>query len=575
MTKLLFSVLLVFAGLPALPAASDELPQATQRVETPVSNPNNPADVEESFVKLYFPLPASAGSRPAECDWVGYMRWRHKDGPRDSKDADAVITSEHGFGGGAAELAMHGAQTVHRAAAKGKKVEYWALERRSACLEDHTGIQAANQAKDARVALGYYFEGKAVGGKKFAGFKTDKDVPFLAHVGIAQTLNDWRASIQQALPDAASHKKVFCGGHSFGGPITGLLSAWDFDGNPATTQDAGYNLCGGGYFALDTSIIADPVGLRMFPILRQVLDKVGGGTLENVNKAIAGEGGFRTLQFSQFYSPKLFTVMTAMGQEALYRGDKESDLLKRLPQDPVIDLALRLAYSRTWSQVVTGVPDVRGFRFTGEALFGSFLDDNSMPLNILQFSMGTLKGGPVASKTFPLPGQLGKLPIVGELLNDTLGVSNTVAPTSRVPLYRWRQYDEAGTPPYSSPAREVTDLRTLGVTASTPGQSDLTEWYFPTRLLTDVGLALAGTRTGDLANVRYNDGPDRHPSFGVFAGDSPFQYVLALGLVQPKKSVVAPNYSHIDISFASPKQNSGKPEPVTENIADFVVKTLG
>lgn len=564
--------------MPVMPAAAGEPAQATQRVETPVSNPNVPSDVEETFVKLHYPLPVSAGPRPAECDWVGYMRWRHKDGPKDSKDADAVITSMPGFGGGAAELSMHGAQTVHAAAAKGKKIEYWALERRSSCLEDLTGLHAADQARDADVALGYYFQGKEVAGKRFAGFKTDKDVGFLAHVGLDQTLNDWRVSIEQALPEAAGHKKVFCGGHSFGGPITGLMSAWDFDGDPATTQDAGYNLCGGGYFALDTSIIADPVGLRQFPIIRDVLDAVGGAGLDAVNKIIAADGGPRTLQFLQAYSPKLFTVAGIMGAEARFKGDQESDLLRRLPRDGLVDLMLRLAYSRTYSQVLTGVPDVRGFRFTGGALLGSFLDDNSEPINIGQISMGALKGGPVASKTFPLPGDLGKLPLIGELLNDTLGVSNTVAPTSRTALYRWRQYDQIGgpgKPGYTSPEREVTDLRTLAVSLSAPGESDLTEWYFPTRLVTDIGLALAGTRTGDLSHLRYNDGPDKRPSIGVAAGDSPFQYVLQFGLVQPKKNIIAPNYSHIDISTASPRQNNGKPEIVTDTITDFVIKQLG
>ncbi|MBO2451825.1 hypothetical protein J4573_32390 [Actinomadura barringtoniae] len=552
------------------------LPQADQRVETPVNDPNNPADVEETFVKLHYPLPASAGPRPAECDWVGYMRFRLKDGPRDSKDADGVVTSMPGFGGGAGELSMHAAQTVHSAAAKGKKIEFWALERRSACLEDHTGLDAANQAKNADVALGYYFGGKEVNGHRFGGFKTDKDVAFLAHVGLAQTLDDWRVSIQQALPDPASHKKVFCGGHSLGGPITGLMSSWDFDGDPKTTDDAGYNLCGGGYVAIDTGIIADPIGLTAFPIIKDVINKVGGATLDGVNKVIAA--GPRTLQFLQFYSPKILTSVGIIGQEARYRGDQESTLLKRMPNAPILDIVLRLAYSRTWTQLLTGMPSVRDYRFTGQALFGSFVDDNSMPLNILQVSQGALDGGPVAPKTFPLPGQdLGKIPFFGEILNDTIGLTNTWAPTSTKTLYHWRQYDRiAGSDAarYTSPDREVTDLRTLAVTASSPGPSDLTEWYFPTRLITDIGFALVGTRTGDLAHLMY-DGPSKRPQVGALGGDSPFQYVAKTGLFFPKDSIVAPNYSHIDMTIASPKQNNGKPEPVTEKVAGFVVKQLG
>lgn len=50
--------------------------------------------------------------------------------------------------------------------------------------------------------------------------------------------------------------------HSLGGFITGFFAEWDFDGNPHTLDDAGFNQCSG-YFALDTAIVAKspaPVG---------------------------------------------------------------------------------------------------------------------------------------------------------------------------------------------------------------------------------------------------------------------------------------------------------------------------
>ncbi|WP_228044123.1 hypothetical protein [Streptomyces ferrugineus] len=47
--------------------------------------------------------------------------------------------------------------------------------------------------------------------------------------------------------------KVLCGGRSPGGVITGYFATADFDGNPATTTDAGHNQCAG-CFALDTTV---------------------------------------------------------------------------------------------------------------------------------------------------------------------------------------------------------------------------------------------------------------------------------------------------------------------------------
>ena len=46
---------------------------------------------------------------------------------------------------------------------------------------------------------------------------------------------------------------MLCGGHSLGGVLTGAFATWDFDSNPATKADAGFNQCAG-YFALDTTI---------------------------------------------------------------------------------------------------------------------------------------------------------------------------------------------------------------------------------------------------------------------------------------------------------------------------------
>lgn len=145
----------LLSGVPAVyPVPEAGPPQATERVETPVDDPAIPGDVVESVVRLRYPLPVGSSRHPEACDWIAYLRWRHEDGPRDSAAADAVLTDMPGLSGGAGEQAQIGAQTVHLAAQRGRKVEFWALDRRSNCLEDRTGLDAANKAGDATLIAG-------------------------------------------------------------------------------------------------------------------------------------------------------------------------------------------------------------------------------------------------------------------------------------------------------------------------------------------------------------------------------------------------------------------------------------
>lgn len=122
------------------------------------------------------------------------------------------------------------------------------MDRRSNCLEDHTGVQAGLAARDPHVAVDYYYRHTSIGGKTFAGYLTSAQVGWLATVGIEQTVQDEYGLMTAELPDPQLRKqKVLCGGHSLGGIVTGFFAEWDFQGNP------GYQQCSG-YFALDSTI---------------------------------------------------------------------------------------------------------------------------------------------------------------------------------------------------------------------------------------------------------------------------------------------------------------------------------
>ncbi|MDX6644247.1 MAG: hypothetical protein QOD76_2209, partial [Solirubrobacteraceae bacterium] len=242
----LLGSVLALAMVPA--AATAATPERGDRVETPVaSSAPDSGVVTESYVRQYEPLPKAVGA-PAACDWIGYLRYRIQKGPSDPSHAAAVLVAMPGFLGGASPFDAVARNVIHMAALRGRYFELWALDRRANCLEDHTGIDAAARAHDYRVALGYYYGGQEIHGRRFAGFLTSADVPYLAEFGLAQAMHDEYAVITRGMPDpAVRRRKVFCGGHSLGGSLTAAFASWDFQG------DAGYNQCAG-FFALDTTV---------------------------------------------------------------------------------------------------------------------------------------------------------------------------------------------------------------------------------------------------------------------------------------------------------------------------------
>jgi hypothetical protein len=64
------------------------------RSETPVPSGSPVTDVSESAVRVRVPLPASAGPHPEACDWLSYLRFRHKDGPADAAQADKILVAQ-------------------------------------------------------------------------------------------------------------------------------------------------------------------------------------------------------------------------------------------------------------------------------------------------------------------------------------------------------------------------------------------------------------------------------------------------------------------------------------------------
>jgi len=513
--------------------------------------------VKESYVRLRFRLPKDAGPRPPSCNWISYLRFRDPAGPQKSRKADAIFVTMPGIFAGASSLDVFARNMVRTAEASGRHIEVWTLDRRSNCLEDHWGTQQAARAHDYRIALNYYYHGAKVGGRRFGGFKSEQDASFLKGVGLEQTVRDEYAVIRRWIPRKLRTKKVFCGGHSLGGPITTAFADWDFDGNPKTKSDAGYNQCAG-YFALDTRFnLGNPSGGG---------GGSGGGGSSSVGLAdfFAKASGGSPYVNAPPFTPETIQAVPLTALAAFQEPQAESHVVQLLPNDANFQLTFRTLFSRDAANAATQMPSIRDFRTTNEVALGATFDDNSSPVTILRTSLGTFAGGPVAQKSWPAPyGQ--------SLATGLIDGKHLMIPTSpHGPLYRWWHYDQFGKPGtpvqldnsghrFTTKRDEVTDVHQFAREIY-EAPADFAEQYFPLRLLTDEEDASGGDRSGSLQNLRY-DGISKRPQFyadaahGIEEGASPPPRGPG-----PFTWIKLPGYNHIDVATAALRQNNGKHE---------------
>jgi hypothetical protein len=553
MPLLLLALAAVLALAPSASAASNRTeksvpaPAADQRI------------VKESHVRLRAPMPESSPAHPAACDWISYLRFRHARGPRRSVDADAVLTLMPGIFAGAGSMDRVARNTIRRAAKLGRRVEVWTLERRSNCLEDHRGVRAGVKTGDPRVSFGYYFEGREVDGKKFPGFADHEEAAFLRDVGLAQTVKDWHTIITREIPSQRMRKrKLVCGGHSLGGPLTAALASWDFDGDPETTKDAGYNQCAA-FVGLDTTVSVDGSG--------------GGSAGVGILTAAVSQSDAAPYVDAPPLTPDTLQAPALIAVTAFQKPAEETIVTQLIPRTPEWDATERLLFARNPQEAATGSPSIRDFRVTNASALATIFDDNSSGISIFRTSLGLYTGGQLVDKTFPAH-------------DPTLAAPEE----QHGPLYGWqthRQVGASGAPlelndegvPYTSRDSEVTSMRDFS-RAVFQFPANFIEQYFPTRLVTDFAAMTGGDRSGDLENLRH-DGPSMRPILLVQAGDSDNNDAPDEGPTQTgekpndkplSREAILPGYNHIDVATAAWVQNDGRPEGSSQELARFLAK---
>ncbi|MBP5933276.1 hypothetical protein [Streptomyces scabiei] len=551
----------VLLAVGALTAAAPDARGAQTRTETAVASAGPVRGVTETMVRVRAPLPASFGARPAACDWLSYLRYRSSGGPAASADADRILVAQPGILEGAGAFDSVARNTVARAAAQGRHIEFWALDRRSNCLEDRTGVASGDQ----RTAVDYYYRDKPVAGRTFDGFLGNGGLGWMARLGVERTVRDQYDLLTAELPDQEVRaRKVLCGGHSLGGVVTGYFATADFDGDPTTTADAGHRQCAG-YFALDTT-----VSTSLGDLSGSIPDDTGLPDVGLGHGAVqAGlDSGLlpRSLSAPVLLNPETMTLLAIAAMGALQDPDGEATLPDQLPRTANIDLTNRFLFSEDTPTFLSGTPAVRDFRLSNEAVLGALMDDHSVPLAFLQSSVGFFDGGPVVDKNFPAANGSGAQPAL-------FGREYKAIPDRPGgPLYTWRNYDRVGDAddpgyrsadgtPFTDAGKEVTDIQELARSMARQ-PLDFTEQYFPTKLVTDLQLA-------DSPQVKrlvvHPDGLTAHPTLTVLAGDGLLAGRVPAGL----DPVIADGYQHLDVLTAAPTQNDGRPEPVSTSLTEF------
>ncbi|MEV6560064.1 hypothetical protein AB0M22_30400 [Nocardia sp. NPDC051756] len=592
------TAVLIVAGLSVpISTAAPGVSPGPDRVEvSPVTgDPGLGDDVEETYVRLHYPSPYSTMAHPEACDWISFVRYRSKKGPEQSADADAVLTVQPGTFSGAANMNPQAPQVVRKAAATGKFVEYVSLDRRANCAEDRTGWEAANKAGDYHVAADYYFGGKAIDGKSYH-YQTPQDLSYLGEYGLALTMDDWRVVIEYLLPDPGTRTKSFCGGHSLGAFLTGPMMAWDFDQNAATTEDAGFNLCGGGIIPEDGFAMTDPVGFAGAPPLDMFFSAVGGAVKNGVDWLL--KNGLGVAQWPVLAASEIMNAYQLVGMAADQNPDGESDLKTLVPGDLRTEPWMRTFYGKDYLDLFTGQNLPRDFRLTNTAALGMLFDQNSAEY-VLQAGMGYYDC-PTVGKTYPIPNGLASVPILGPtlfIIPLRVGYGQNYTPVDHNQLCGWKNYDQmpASTIDGIDPVRgnptdrdhEVTDVRQFARAMNPGGQpTDFFEEYTPLRIITDTIFALGLGRDGELKQLQNRSGgvlnfllhgdrwqstPSARRNLTLLSGDSPLQNA-GYGGILPANAKIIPGYRHYDVVTAAERQNNGMPEMASSLIANFLTQ---
>jgi pimeloyl-ACP methyl ester carboxylesterase len=506
---------------------------------------------------IYSPYPRDNGEIPGslvlgwDCDYIRFTRYRPET-VGTPKEVEAVLVLIPGYMGGANSFDYIGRQLVSMAEADPAvgSLEVWAVDRRTNCLEDLSGMNAAEAAGDPGIAVDYYYRGLEVSGHTFQGFLGEPDVPFLSEFGLKLLMDDVETIITTMIPDGADRKAtVFIGGHSAGGGFASNFAGWDFDGDALTEDDAGFSNCAG-LIGLDGN-----VGSRSGTYIEE--------TEYTQSLAEIRSGATPRLNLLMGITPEALALFEIIGMNAHLFPDEESTLDQDVPYSGAVRSVISLLHSKDLLHYLLGTPAFEDFRYTNEAVLGVFFDDNFNPVSILQTSMGFLQGGAVVAKEFP--GDLADALGLFGIQKDGLFIPWDAGPPEALgtgPLYSWVNFDEVGNASdpdyqdttgsftYTNWRQEMVDIQDVAVSLYR-GATNFPEWYYTSRIGLDSQAASGPYASGYGLNFFHNDRIEELPLLNIRASEHE-------------------GYNHQDVLFAAADRPSHRESEVLGPMMDFV-----
>jgi hypothetical protein len=419
--------------------------------------------------------PVSGASTPVDYNKVIVHRYRYNTSP--PKMAKAILINLPGMGLGANVFHYLARQVVLESDGL---IEVWNLDRRSNLLEDTRGLEAAERSGNPDTAYSYYFEAGSVANSTYAGSLNSADYSYVAEWGLPTMMADIMAVIDTipVVTPEQRRSRIYLAGHGIGANLAMAFAGWDFDGDPSTLEDAGYNQIGG-------VILLDGGGYFGTPITeQQYLQGI-------VTSGLPGLEDMRSGDASVFYRGSLPTIESLMALEiaglfAHFRPLTESTMVAKS-----VELQQLLSLNET---------PLANFRATNLAVLGLAFDDNYQSQRSLRVAAGLVKG-PTEQWV-----------CAEELCGEELTLEK---PLGSAEVYGWLNGDELGD------TSEVTALSTLAEATFT-GEGNFAEWYFPARLYLDI-LTLGDYSVEPSGDWRTNYG------INLFHTSRVDSYVLAIG----------------------------------------------
>lgn len=407
-------------------------------------------------------------------------------------------------------------------AGHGPGLEVWAVAPRATLLQDRRGIEAALAYGNPDFALGYYYGTLSIDGHTFHLLK-GSEVPYMAYWGLDVHLRDVHALVREA-HRRFSGTRVVLGGHSLGGVFAAAYAGYDFSAIPGSnppTAPPGPAEIGtrevSGLLFMDGLPIRVPLRLSPDRYLR----------------------GFRVPYLMRI--PGLDSLTASDPRKRVAPFTKTSRLART--QDSILlDVVSVYAYLRPGVASYFPFYPRRGLRITNDALLAAIFSDQIQPDRFIRAAVEVPVG---IFKRVPDP--------AGINFNGLLDLkSGQPVPGERL----------IGMPEGVTQPGVRVRLRDLLTAILRPG-GDFTEWYFPWRIVLDLGLADT-LDTGDafsrqymsLTHVRDTDVPMLVIGAGhglIRSAEAPDFYLRHVATPRDKVTVrIFPDYSHLDVEDADP-----------------------